>query len=194
MRHLVAAGAVLAAGVLICIERAPRPIPTTDGLSWFGVVRATVLEYGLTLLVTAALMLRAAAPLAAVPALRPARRGLTACAALLPAMVATPYTLNTALNWIHMTVGSVLFVVQLLLSAWLWWARARTPSVLALLVVEFLAGVVCFSSLIDLDAWMLHGQLVFQLAFAACVAVAIQSADPDVTSSVAGRSAARGHA
>jgi hypothetical protein len=109
-------------------------------------------------------------------------------------MLATPYTLNTALNWIHMTVGSVLFVVQLLLSAWLWWARARTPSVLALLVVEFLAGVVCFSSLIDLDAWMLYGQLVFQLAFAACVAVAIQSADPDATSSVAGRSAARVHA
>jgi hypothetical protein len=190
----VAAGAALAAGVLICIDRAPRPIATTDGLSWFGVLRATVLEYGLTLLVTAALMLRAAAMIAAVPALRPARLGLTVSAALLPALVATPYTVNTVMNWIHMTVGSVLFVVQLLLSAWLWWARTRTPSVLALLVVEFLAGVVCFSSLIDLNTWMLYGQLVFQLAFVACVAVAIETADPGASSTIPERPAASSEA
>jgi hypothetical protein len=177
MRNLLTAGAVMAAGVLVCVYRAPKPVDTTDGLSWFGVTRATVLEYGITLLVSAALMLRAAAPLAAVPALLPARAGLLTCAALLPLMLATPYTLNTFMNWTHMTIGSALFVTQLLLSGWLWWARARTPIVLTLLAVELLAGLTCFTSLLDLDTWMLQGQLVFEVAFTACVALAVVSTD-----------------
>jgi hypothetical protein len=175
VRNLVTAGAVMAAGVLVCIYRAPKPVGTTDGLSWFGVTGVTVVEYGITLLVAAALMLRAAAPLATVPGLRPARAALVACATLLPLMLATPYTLNTFMNWTHMTIGSVLFVLQLVLSAWLWWARARTPVVLGLFTVELLAGVICFTSLIDLDAWMLQGQLLFQVAFTACVALAVAS-------------------
>jgi hypothetical protein len=194
VRNLLTAGAVLAAGVLVCIYRAPKPVATTEGLSWFGVTRATVVEYAVTLLVTAALMIRAAAPLAAVPSLRPARIGLVACAAFLPLMLATPYTLNTVLNWTHMTIGSVLFITQLLVSGWLCWARARTPVALTLFAVEFLAGLVCLTSLIDLDAWMLEAQLVFQVAFTACVAVAVASAadaSPSTTlleSSTCGRS------
>jgi hypothetical protein len=176
VRNLLTAGAVLAAGVVVCIDRAPKPVDTTEGLSWFGVTRATVVEYGVTLLVTAALLFRAAAPLAAVPSLRPARIGLVACAAFLPLMLATPYTLNTFVNWTHMTIGAVLFITQLLVSGWLCWARARTQVVLTLLAVELLAGVVCFTSLIDLDAWMLEAQLVFQVAFTACVALAVASA------------------
>jgi hypothetical protein len=184
VRNLLGAGAVMAAGVLVCLDRAPRPVNTTDGLSWFGVTRETVLEYAVTLLVTAALMLRAAAPLAALPTLRPVRVGLTACATFLPLMLATPYTLNPFMNWTHMTIGSLLFSTQLLLSGWLWWARARTPAVLALFAVELVAGVTCFTSLIDLDAWMLEGQLVFQVAFTACVALAVATAhrgSPSVT-------------
>jgi hypothetical protein len=174
VRNLLTAGAVLAAGVLLCIVRAPKPLDTTDGLSWFGVTGDTVLEYALTLLVTAALLVRAAAPLAAVPELRPLRVGLLACAALLPVMLATPYTVSSLLNWIHMIVGAVLFVLQILVAAWLWWARARTAAVFVLLAVEVLAGVLCFTSLIDVvSPAMLYGQLLFQLAFTACVAVGV---------------------
>jgi hypothetical protein len=173
VRNLVTAGAVMAAGVLVCVVRAPKPLETTDGLSWFGVTRATVVEYALTMLVTAALLVRAAGPLAAVPGLRPLRLGLLACAALLPVMLATPYTLGTVLNWTHMIVGSVLFVLQILVAGWLWWARARTRAVFALLAVQVVGGIVCFTSLVDLDAAMLQGQLVFQVAFTACVVVGV---------------------
>jgi len=173
VRNLLTAGAVMAAGVLVCVARAPKPLDTTDGLSWFGVTQVTVVEHALTLLITAALLVRAAGPLAAVPDLRPLRLGLLACAALLPVMLATPYTLGTVLNWTHMTVGSVLFALQILVAAWLWWARARTPAVFALLATQVAGGIVCFTSLLDLDAAMLQGQLVFQVAFTACVAVGV---------------------
>jgi hypothetical protein len=173
VRSLLTAGAVMAAGVLVCMLRAPKPLVAGDGLSWFGVTRATVVEYTLTVVITAGLLLRAAAPLNGVPELRPLRLGLKGCAALLPLLVATPYTVDSVLNWTHMTIGSVLFVLQILVAAWLWWARARTASVLVLLAIQVLGGLACFTSLVDLDDAMLYGQLVFQVAFTACVAVAV---------------------
>jgi hypothetical protein len=173
VRSLLTAGAVMAAGVLVCVVRAPKPIQAGDGLSWFGVTGATVVEYALTLLVTAALLVRAAAPLAAVPGLRPLRIGLLACAALMPVLLATPYTVDSFFNWTHMIVGSVLFVLQIAVAGWLWWARARTRTVFVLLAVQVLGGVACFTSLLDLDAAMLDGQLVFQVAFTACVALGV---------------------
>ena len=176
VRYLLTAGAVMAAGVLVCVVRAPKPIQAGDGLSWFGVTGATVVEYGLTLLVTAALLVRAAAPLAAVPQLRPLRIGLLVCAALMPVLLATPYTVDTVLNWTHMIVGSVLFVLQIAVAGWLWWAHARTRTVFVLLAVQVLGGVACFTSLVDLDAAMLYGQLVFQVAFTACVALGVATA------------------
>jgi hypothetical protein len=173
VRYLLTAGAVMAVGVLVCIARAPKPLDTTDGLSWFGVTRPTVVEYGLTLLLTAALLVRAAGTLAAVPDLRPLRGGLLVCAALVPILLATPYTVGTVVNWTHMIVGSVLFVLQILVAAWLWWARARTPLVLALLTAQIGGGLIAFTSLLDLDAAMLYGQLLFQVAFTACLAVGV---------------------
>ena len=180
VRSLLTAGAVLAAGVLACVLRAPKPLDTGDGLSWFGVQRVTVVEYGLALLVAAALLARAAAALAGDPGLRPLRVGLLACAVLMPVLLATPYTVSTAFNWTHMIVGSVLFVLQLLLCAWLWWARARAPLVGGLLAAQIAGGVVCFTSMLDLDGAMLQGQLVFQVAFTACLAlgVAVASRQP----------------
>jgi hypothetical protein len=47
VRNLLTAGRVMAAGVLVCVLRAPKPIQAGDGLSWFGVTGATVVEYGL---------------------------------------------------------------------------------------------------------------------------------------------------
>jgi hypothetical protein len=44
VRNLVTAAAVMAAGVLVCVVRAPKPLATTDGLSRFGVTGATVVD------------------------------------------------------------------------------------------------------------------------------------------------------
>jgi hypothetical protein len=175
-RNLLTAAAVMAAGVLICIDQAPKPLDTTDGLSWFGVNRETVVVYGLTMVVTSLLLVRVAAMLSAVPELRPLRLGLLGCATLMPLMVATPYTVDAVFNWTHMTIGAVLFVLQILVAVWLWWVRARTAAVGALLTVQVLGGVVCFSSLVDLNDAMLYGQLVFQVAFTACIAIGIAAA------------------
>jgi hypothetical protein len=72
-----------------------------------------------------------------------------------------------------MIVGAVLFVLQILVAAWLWWARARTPTVFALLAAQIGGGFIAFTSLIDLDDAMLYGQLLFQVAFTGCLAVGV---------------------
>lgn len=166
---VLAAGGVIAAGAAACIALAPRPIDVSDGLSWFGVTASTLEVYVATLLLTAALLGLAARALADQPALQPLRGVLLAVAVLLPMLLATPYTASPAMNWTHMTVGSVLFVLQLAVVGWLWWSRHRTPTALALLTAQTAAGVVCFASVLDLADTMLYGQLVFQAAFTASV-------------------------
>ena len=177
--RVLAAGAVLAAGVAACIALAPRPVDVSDGLSWFGVTAGTVEVYALTLLLTAGLLGLAARALNEGTALRPLREVLLAAAVLLPVLLATPYTASTAMNWTHMIVGAVLFVLQLAVAGWLWWSRHRTPTALALLAVQTLAGVVCFVSVLDLADAMLYGQLVFLAAFLAGVVSALRAALPE---------------
>ena len=111
--------------------------------------------------------LRRARALTAETELRPLRDVLLAAAVLLPVLLATPYTASPAMNWTHMAVGSVLFVLQLAVVGWLSWLRHRTPTALGLFVLQTLAGVVCFVSVLDLAPTMLQGQLVFQAAFTA---------------------------
>jgi hypothetical protein len=166
---VLAAGLVVASGVAGCLALAPRPIDVSDGMSWFGVTPSTLEVYGLTLLLTAGLLGLAGRALTDATVLRPLRGVLLAAAVLLPALLATPYTESPAMNWTHMTVGSVLFVLQLWVVGWLWWSRHRTPAALALLAVQTAAGVVCFFSVLDLAETMLYGQLVFQAAFTASV-------------------------
>ena len=163
----LAAGGVVALGVAGCCELAPKPIDVSDGLSWFGVTAPTVEVYGGTLLLTAALLGLAARALAEETDLRPLRDVLVAAAVLLPALLATPYTASPAMNWTHITVGSVLFVLQLGVVGWLWWSRHRTPAALVVFAVQVGAGAVCFVSVLDLVPLMLYGQLVFQAAFTA---------------------------
>lgn len=166
---IVAAGATMAAGITFCVVVAPRPIPLGQGMSWFGVTRPTVLPYGVTLLATAALLLRASGALADLPHLLPVRRALVVNAVLLPALLATPYTLNTAVDDLHMAIGSTLFVVQLLAAGWLF-RRTGDRVVGLLLGVQFAAGVVCAVSLPDLVEAMLQAQVVFQVVYVAALA------------------------
>ncbi len=166
VQALVSAGVVMGTGVVACLVVAPKPVVVDDGLSWFGVTRSTLLPFALTMLTTAALLLRASRELLQVPALRPLGPALGACAAFLPLLVATPFTLSPVVEDAHETVGSALFVVQLLAVAWLW-RRTRDRLVGLLLLLQFGAGVVCAASLPDLVPAMLQAQVAFQAAFTA---------------------------
>ena len=145
----------MAAGVLVCVVRAPKPLHAGDGLSWFGVTGATVVEYALTLLVTAALLVRAAGPLAAVPELRPLRIGL---------LVVCRADAGSARHPLHPRHRPQLDPHDRRVRP----LRAADPrrgvavvgarrhlAVFALLAVQVAGGVVCFTSLLDLDAAML---------------------------------------
>ena len=168
VQALAAAGIVMATGVVVCLVVAPKPVAVRDGLSWFGVTRVTLLPFALAMLTTAALLLRGARELAPIPALHPLGLALGVCAALLPLLVATPFTLNPLVEAAHETIGAALFVVQLLAVAWLRW-RTRDRLVGVLLLLQFGAGVVCAASLPDLVPGMLQAQVAFQMAFTAAI-------------------------
>ncbi len=82
----------------------------------------------------------------------------------------TPYTWNTFFNWAHMTLGALLFILQLVLSLWV--ALRVVPGALNwwMVVLQFLGGVGAAVSLPDHAATVLfQGEVIFQLAFSILV-------------------------
>lgn len=184
-----------------CSVELPRDA-VINGVSWFGVTRATLAPYAAGLLGAAWLLARAATALAStgvtgvrgdtlettsgtgatgattgLRALQVLRVTLRTCAVLMVVLLLTPYTVDTWFNWTHMTVGAALFLVQLLFAAWFWRGH---PGALtgALLAVQFAAGVVALVSLPGVVDLLLYGQLAYQVAFAVLLVHAVRTLAP----------------
>jgi len=95
------------------------------------------------------------------------RWSFRAMAGLLVAIMITPYTWNTFFNWAHMTVGAMLFVLQLALSIWLT-IRYLPRKVLnwAMILLQFVGGLLAMWSLPDNGINLLiQGEVIFQAGF-----------------------------
>lgn len=91
-----------------------------------------------------------------------------AMALLLALIMLTPYTWNTFFNWAHMTVGAILFIVQLLLSAWLTLRYLPTKVFnYGMIALQVLGGLLAMWSLPDNGInFLIQGEVIFQAGFA----------------------------
>lgn len=98
---------------------------------------------------------------------RTLRWSFRAMAALLVAIMITPYTWNTFFNWAHMTVGAMLFVLQLLLSGWLTIRYLpRKAFNWAMILLQVTGGLLAMWSLPDNGINVLiQGEVIFQAGF-----------------------------
>ena len=164
---LLAAAAVLAVSVCVCVGLTWGHTDIDDGLSWFGTLGRTVAAYALGLVATSVLLWAVVSRTPATSEARPTRAVTLWMAVLLVGLAATPYTVGPGLEVVHRAIGSALFVGQLAYSLWVVRERRGRRDV-ALVVVELVSGVVCFLYfVIGLMGVMLIGQLVFQAAFLA---------------------------
>jgi len=95
------------------------------------------------------------------------RWSFRAMAGLLVTIMITPYTWNTFFNWAHMTVGAMLFALQLALSIWLT-IRYLPRKVLnwAMILLQFVGGLLAMWSLPDSGINLLvQGEVIFQAGF-----------------------------
>ncbi|HEX3426358.1 MAG TPA: hypothetical protein VHT30_09515 [Acidimicrobiales bacterium] len=155
--------AVAAVLLAACVVIRPASLTADDGLSYFGVSLSTVLPYAAAYFWQSACYWRVSRAVA-----RGSRANiglalsLQAMAVLIAALVVAPTSL---VGFLHDTLGTVLFCLQLALS--IWWVL-RTDAAWqgrTLLAIEFLAGVVALYYLQRHLGLLLEAQVVFQLAF-----------------------------
>jgi len=145
-----------------------------DGVCWFLVHFPDFLVVGAGMVVLIVMTFRAARLIPRIPTLAPLKYGLFTSAGLLVCVLGTPYTLGTVLDWVHMSLGVILFCVQGALSLWLAFLRAPRLSSRLLVGLEALGAAGAIASLPDHAATVLfQGEMIFQLAFFAILLISL---------------------
>jgi hypothetical protein len=152
----------------VCVLMDSRGLHDNHGWSYYEEHGRTFLPYvlGFAWLIfwiwqASGLLTRSSAPAALAPALK-----LLAIFFLLD--VATPDTVNTAFSWAHNLSSTLLFLYELGFAIWLVIVVWQTWTSRALLLVQFLGGLIAmFSFVVELISQLGLGILLFQLSFGA---------------------------
>jgi hypothetical protein len=152
---------------LIFIAIRPAGLAVDEGFSYYGNFANTVIPY-VACFVVYAFCLWKASELVRNKILVYSIRVM---ALMLIGLVMTP---SNIINSLHMVFGTVLFVLQLLISFWIagWYDRRLINIVLA--VIELIGGLISFYYLSKPYGILLQGQAIFQLAFAFLLVVLIK--------------------
>jgi hypothetical protein len=97
-------------------------------------------------------------------------RGLaTWLAAMSAGVVLTPYSANLVFDWVHTGLGAALFFLQLVLGVQLVLWTGNDAWAGCFLLILFASGVFSAIFVLPKHGFLLQGQSVFQVAFAALV-------------------------
>ena len=144
------------------------------GLSFYGEHWSTAVPYGSGFILCDYFLLRAAN---ALPRKDKTFRLLyifiNILTLLLLSVLLTPDTLNSFFNWSHIIVSSVLFLFELYFAVWLSLNCYRDWIVLALLALQFLAGIFAMLSQFHYVYYLSESSLFFQFFFGILLAYAL---------------------
>ena len=162
----------LYAGLVVCVLLRPSGLTANDGISYYGIYRATFSPYAVGLLGAAYFAARAIGELP--PDEKVLRLALQIYAPLVVGIVITPYAAGRWMDYLHTACGATLFSLQLMLSGWLarrlryaWWS-------LALSLVELAAGIASAIYLRPAHGSLFQSQVAFQLAFGALLILSLR--------------------
>lgn len=161
--YLALFGALLVDGIIL-----PTYEVNVYGISYYLVHLATFFPLAIGFLICIWLVVhlgnhlpRGVQPLATV------RAAFLAIGILMAGVMLTPYTWNTFFNWAHMTFGAALFLVQLGLSIWITLRYVHSGLNWAMIVIQFVGGLLAMFSLPDNGINVLMpGEVLFQFGFA----------------------------
>lgn len=150
----------------ICMLLLPQGIGVNEGLSYYGTHTLTVVPYVLAFFALSFCVWRASNILSRNA--KQLRFGIFAARVtviLMLGVLLTPNTVNFAFEQIHVIVGSLLFVFQLIISFWFAFKLRTNLITWLLLLVQLFCMAVAYEFLTTLGGYLIAGQLGFQLAF-----------------------------
>lgn len=159
---LIASQLWLILWVIICILMRPAGVTANDGLSYFGIFVNTAIPYSIGIVGSAAIT---------AVTLHSYKRHLLkllgySMLILAIGIVVTPYTTNNAFNNIHMILGSILFIIQLIYAGWILWDKKDTINIV-LFIILLSAGIFSAHYVLLKDGYLLETQMIYQVAFGA---------------------------
>jgi hypothetical protein len=161
--YIVAAQGIFLTLLTVCVRINPTGLTSYNGISYYGAHARTFVPYALACLLTGSLLVLSARSLPTGSALRTLRRALILLAALLLAIVLTPYSLGTAVNVVHTITAACLFALQLWLGLWLVRRAGLGRLGLSLWIVQVLLVALAALALARVARLMLAGEVSFEL-------------------------------
>ena len=156
--------------LLVCILMLPQGVTMNRGFSYYGDIERTVIPYSLAFLVSGIFSLLASLYLPDNMPFRVIKYTLRLMLPLLGVIVITTFSLAPLPVAIHIGFGVALFSIQFLFAAWLGLFIQADHLNHAFCVLLFAGGIISLCSLLHLLAYLIWGQIIFQLAFGLLVA------------------------
>jgi hypothetical protein len=174
---LVLGQGLFALMMLSCVAIEPSWLAVKRGLSYYGNEAATIVPYTFGFVFAIALGAVGLARLRA--GARGSDRLRAAVGALLALMIPiplTPYSVDIAVDWLHICATTVLFLAGLVLGAWLVFTYVRDRRGAVLFVLQAAAAASILTAQVGLQNSMIPSQLVFQLLAVTLVVLALRRA------------------
>ncbi len=164
-------------GLIICVLLKPVGLGVNSGISYFGNYRLTIVPYAIAILGYGLINILLARCISAKE-LWPLKHSLYVLAVLSLIITITPYSVSSLLDNIHTATGTVLFLLQLILSGWLIIKMHydRWPIVFSGLMLA--SGIAAAFYIEGPHGFLIQAQIVFQWSFAAVLYTAVNNLIP----------------
>ncbi len=163
--------------LLVCVLLHPSGILMNRGVSYFGDVALTRLPFSLAFLIAAGCFATAATTLPMTPGLRRYAPLLRGHAALLLAIMVSTFSLDPAVITLHVALGILLFVLQIVAGLWFaGWVSPNGPT-RAWLAGLVAAGGMALLALLHVLPLLILWQVLFQAAYTALLLRALRATD-----------------
>ena len=165
-------------GLAICVILKPVGLSVNSGISYFGNYRLTIVPYIIAILGYGIFLLLLAGCIKAKD-LWPLKYSLYIFAFLSLIITITPYSVSSFLNMAHTTSGTILFVWQLLLSAWLIAKMGYKIWPIIFTGLMLISGIGSAFYIKGPNGFLIQTQIIFQLSFAALMYYTLRRLVPD---------------
>lgn len=163
-RYIIYSQLSLFLGLLVCIFIKPEGLAANTGISYYGTFLKTVLPYTAGILGGSYYSYRFAQSIHG-QSLALVRNSMIAISILSIGIVITPYSINSFLDWAHTTFGTFIFVLELIISAWITVKAKFSSSMVTLWLIELICGIAAAIYTPPPHGFLIQSQILFQIVF-----------------------------
>jgi len=165
-RYLVLDLVFFVSTIAICLLISPIGLKDNHGVSYYEHYGLPLIPYVLGFFAVAVLTFLIARSLPrSNHKLTNLKYVLYAISVLVFGVLATPDYINSFFNWAHMVISTILFIIELILAAWLVIFELKDKINLSLVLLLFSIGVLALASNINWTRYLFISEVSFQIIF-----------------------------